>query len=46
MKKHLHFDEKMICRKIIRYNDMPGQALSYKIGKRNIIFKRKLIQEI
>ena len=38
MKKHLHFDEKMIHSEIIRYNDMPGQALSYKIGEKGILY--------
>ena len=37
MKEHLHFDEKTIHNEIVRYNDMPGQALSYKIGEKAIL---------
>lgn len=38
MKKHLHFDDKTIHNEILRYSDMPGQALSYKIGEKAILY--------
>ena len=41
MKEHLHFDEKTIHNEILRYNDMPGQALSYKIGEKAILYLKK-----
>uniref|UniRef100_A0A6C0L1I9 DUF885 domain-containing protein n=1 Tax=viral metagenome TaxID=1070528 RepID=A0A6C0L1I9_9ZZZZ len=37
MKQYLQMDDMMIRNELLRYNDSPGQALSYKIGEKVIM---------
>ena len=41
MKEHLHFSEQQIERSILRYMDMPGQAITYKIGEKTFLYLRQ-----
>ena len=40
MKEHLNYSEPTIHRALLRYIDLPGQALTYKIGERTILYLR------
>jgi uncharacterized protein (DUF885 family) len=40
MKKHLSFPDNYLHKELIRYINIPGQALTYKIGEKTIFFLR------
>jgi len=40
MKEHLHSSDEAIHRALLRYIDNPGQALTYKIGEKTILYLR------
>ena len=40
MKGHLHSSDEAIHRALLRYIDNPGQALTYKIGEKTILYLR------
>ena len=42
MKEHLHSSDEAIHRALLRYIDNPGQALTYKIGEKTILFLKDL----
>lgn len=41
MKEHLHSSDEAIHRALLRYIDNPGQALTYKIGERTILYLKE-----
>ena len=41
MKKYLNYSDKQIERSILRYMDMPGQAITYKIGEKTFLYLRQ-----
>ena len=42
MKKYLSFSDDYIHRELLRYINLPGQALTYKIGEKVFLYLRKL----
>lgn len=42
MKEHLHSSDEAIHRSLLRYIDNPGQALTYKIGEKTILYLKNI----
>jgi prolyl oligopeptidase len=45
MKENLHSSDEAIHRALLRYIDNPGQALTYKIGEKTILFLKEMYLE-
>ena len=45
MKEHLHSSDEAIHRALLRYIDNPGQALTYKIGEKTILYLKEYYLE-
>lgn len=41
MKDNLEIDDNIIHKEILRYNNIPGQALTYKIGEKTFLYLRQ-----